>query len=80
MYFIHGIMFTIFHFFSLLTPYNLSFNGCWGLNPEELGVYKCFYFFPTTPQETAMMMGKWTSAPLFGLAFFLLHQKNRNRR
>lgn len=77
MYFLYGIMFTILYFFSLITPYDFSFNGCWGLNPETVGLDRCFYLFPSTSQEISLMIGKWTSAPLIGLVFFLIYNRNR---
>jgi len=79
MYVSHGMMFSIYYFFSLITPYDFSFNGCWHANPEEVGLDKCFYLFPSTSLEIAMMQGKWVSAPLIGLVFFLLYNKNRDR-
>mgnify|MGYP001191965103 CR=1 FL=1 len=77
MYLIHGMMYTIYYFLSLITSYDFTFNGCWGLNSEDFGLDECFYLFPSTSQEISLMMGKWISAPFIGLVFFLLNNKNK---
>ena len=79
MYLIHGMMYIVYYLVSFITSYDFAFNGCWVLDPEEYGLDKCFYLFPETSEEIALMMGKWTSAPLLGLVFFLLNKKNKKQ-